>query len=189
MAFSLWPARRAAAPARPALPGAGAAPPGSARWFDSEVLTPGLVWLAGLGGPPVADEARRWLLAVAMQESGLTHRAQVVSAGGAGPARGWWQFEQGGGAAGVLRHAGTAKLAAECCRQAVVAAEPAAVWRALEGHDRLATAFARLLLWTDPDALPTTADAGWRVYLRQWRPGKPRPEKWAGCWVRAGEVV
>jgi len=158
---------------------------GGPAWFLAEVLDPGLAWLAGLGGPPVTPAARRMLLAIAMQESGLRHRAQVP----VDHAHGWWQFERGGGVTGVLRHPATAKLASACCAAAVVEPEPAAVWRALEGHDRLATAFARLLLWTDPHPLPATEAEGWDCYLRLWRPGKPRPAEWPENWRAADELT
>ena len=48
---------------------------------------------------------------------------------------------------------------------------------ALEHDDVLAAAFGRLLLWTDPRAPPAVGDesGAWALYLRCWRPGKPRP--------------
>ena len=69
---------------------------------------------------------------------------------------------------------------AACCPSrrrggGVVAPDAASVWRAIEGHDRLATAFARLLLWTDPHPIPTEERAAWDCYLRLWQPGKPCP--------------
>lgn len=159
--------------------------PGTPAWFAAEVLAPGLAWLAPMvppGGPPDTPAVRRWLLAVAMQESGLRHRTQL----GGGPARGFWQFEQAG-VRGVLMHPASGKLALAACRAAVVEPDAASVWRAIEGHDRLATALARLLLWTDPHPVPTEERDGWACYLRLWRPGRPRPETWAECWRRARE--
>mgnify|MGYP001576466703 CR=1 FL=1 len=44
-------------------------------------------------------EARAEMLAIALQESRCQHRAQI-----GGPAKGYWQFEQGGGVRGVLSH-------------------------------------------------------------------------------------
>jgi len=49
--------------------------------------------------------------------------------------------------------------------------------------------FARLLLWTLPSALPTTADEGWTQYLDAWRPGKPHPATWAGHWATADLAI
>ena len=48
--------------------------------------------------PPAMDtpDARVLLLAIGLQESKFSHRLQI-----GGPARGYWQFEQGGGVRGV----------------------------------------------------------------------------------------
>jgi hypothetical protein len=42
-----------------------------------------------------------------------------------------------------------------------------------------------LLLWTDPQPMPTSQDAGWQCYLRNWRPGKPHPDQWPRNWASA----
>ena len=46
-------------------------------------------------------------------------------------------------------------------------------------------------LWTDPKALPPVGDvdAAWALYLRTWRPGKPKPDSWAGLYQRAMAAV
>lgn len=155
--------------------------------FLARVLDPGLDWLESVAGVTRARVAARpFLLAVALQESGLVHRAQVVSGGGLGPARGWWQFEQGGGVAGVLRHAASAPAVRQVCAAAHVRPEAAAIWRAIEGHDMLATAVARLLLLTDPQAVPLDEAAAWACYRdRLWRPGKPHAATWPKHWASA----
>lgn len=109
------------------------------------------------------------LLTIGLQESEFKHRRQM----GNGPARGFWQFEKMGGVAGVLQHRTTATLAMEICRARGVAVTAGDVHAALEHDDVLAAAFARLLLWTDPKALPSLNDAegAWQLYLRTWRPG------------------
>ena len=63
--------------------------------------------------PPKMDSAaaRVLVLAVALQESGFTARRQY----GNGPARGYWQFEAGGGVIGVLAHHSTATHARIVC--------------------------------------------------------------------------
>lgn len=132
-------------------------------------------------------EAVALMLAIAMQESRIQHRAQV-----GGPARGFYQFERGGGVAGVLAHASTKTHAEFACNALLV--EPAAddVYRAIQYNDVLAAAFARLLLWASPAALPTFAQGpqpAWDYYLAQWRPGKPHPDTWAGLWDRAWSVA
>jgi hypothetical protein len=159
--------------------------------FLSSVIEPGLAFISGLIPPPPTDDARRFLLAIALQESGpaLEARYQNSPAATPGPARGWWQFEQGGGVAGVLQHPATRHAAAGACSQIVVVPQPAAVWRAIEGNDLLACCFARLLIWTDPAILPTTESDGWGQYMRLWRPGKPHPATWGPNWLIASKTV
>ena len=159
--------------------------------FNTIVVQPGLDLVFACGGPKPTDEAARFLLAVAMQESGANLDARYQNSPGdsPGPARGFWQFEQGGGVAGVLSHGASKDLAAKACAQTAVVAKPAAVWRTLEGHGALAAVFARLLLLTDPQSVPTEERTGWDCYLRLWHPGKPHPETWAANWNRATQVI
>ena len=115
------------------------------------------------------QQAEVLLLAIGLQESLLIHQRQIR-----GPARGLWQFEQGGGTAGVLSHPQTRDLAAQVCRARGVNPTPAAVQEALAGEDDvLDAALARLLMWTDRPPLPALHDVegGWQLYLRTWRPG------------------
>ena len=132
-------------------------------------------------------QARCMLLAIGLQESRFTHRRQI-----GGPARGFWQFEKGGGVRGVLTHASTREQAQLVSKARGVPATADAVYDALDKDDVLAAAFARLLLWSDPKALPALgdADASWALYLRTWRPGKPHPETWSDLYRQAvAEVV
>ena len=77
-------------------------------------IWPALAELEALGiksaDVQASQRAARFLLAIALQESGLRYRRQVV-AGGAenGPASSFWQFEKGGGCKGVLAHRSTAQ--------------------------------------------------------------------------------
>ena len=72
------------------------------------------------------------------------------------------------------------------CQAASVRPEPAAIWRALEGHDALAYGLARLLLMTDPHPLPVAEDAAWACYAdRLWQPGAPHRACWACFWAAA----
>lgn len=154
--------------------------PMTLKVFIGEVLEPALELLP----PKMATiEARVMLCSIAMQESGLAHRWQVVDANRPwikGPARGLMQFEKGGGVAGVLKHAASRAYTRAVCEARGVAAEPDAVYDALDQDDILAVALGRLLLWTDPRALPSISDqeGGWELYARVWRPGKPHPEQW-----------
>lgn len=159
--------------------------------FLAEVIDPGLNFLASAGGPRPNDEIRRFLLAIAQQESGpsLDARYQASPSTSPGPARGFWQFEQGGGVKGVRNHSSSKDLAAKVCQSCIIVNQDQAVWRALEAHDLLAVSFARLLVLTYPGALPKTQQDGWNQYLNLWRPGKPHPDSWAGNWSRADAAV
>lgn len=90
-----------------------------------------------------------------------------------GPARGIFQFEQGGGVKGVLNHASTAAYAKAACFVLGVEATPDKVWLALEKNPVLAAAFARMLMWTDPGNVPAVGQIkeAFSMYLRLWRPG------------------
>jgi len=138
--------------------------------------------------PPMMTSRRAMamLLAIGMQESRLTHRKQIN-----GPARGLWQFERGGGVAGVLRHPLTQGHAATLCWRCGNAGTTASVYHALESDDVLAAGFARLLLWTLPGALPARddADGAWDQYIAAWRPGKPHRHTWDDFYREAWEVV
>lgn len=156
--------------------------------FNKLILTPALSLL-----PKRMDsrEARVMVTAICLQESGLNARAQRPLRPGMppGPARGLAQFERGGGVAGVLRHDASRDLAHQVCAARGVLSTSHAVWAAMEHDDILAACFARLLLWTDPGRLPTTAKDGWATYLRTWRPGKPHENRWPDNWKQATEAV
>jgi hypothetical protein len=160
--------------------------------FLRRILDPGLELLAQLGGPAPSEAARRFLLCVALQESGpkLDARYQSSPSSSPGPARGWWQFEQGGGVRGVMTHPASADRARQVCDALAVQFQEPAVWRALEGNDLLSACFSRLLLWTDPFPLPTTENDGWEAYAeRLWRPGAPHRDVWHDNWQTAGDTV
>jgi hypothetical protein len=122
-----------------------------------------------------SDAARVMLLAAGLQESRFLYRAQKTKNSYVkGPARGFWQFERGGGVVGVMTHRMSRELAKQACETAM------RTTLAID-DDVLAAAFARLLLWTDPKPLPAlnaTHDEAWDQYMRQWRPGKPHRETW-----------
>lgn len=130
--------------------------------------------------------ARAMLLSIALQESGLRHRAQI-----GGPAKSYYQFEVAG-VQGVLDsdHDGMVKAAL------VTLGYPhdygaSEIHAAIEHNDILATVFARRLLWSVPEALPGQFDgqAAWGQYLSAWRPGKPRIESWNGNFIEAWSAV
>jgi hypothetical protein len=149
--------------------------------------------LALLGGRADTPEARVMLLASGMQESGMQYRRQL----GDGPARSLWQFELGtrksrGGVTGVFMHSASSEPLRLLCRERGCEFDPRSIWQTIEQDDVLAAGLARLLLLTDAKPLPKVGDAdgGWACYLRNWRPGKPRPSTWTKCYAAAiAEVV
>ena len=168
--------------------GASTLPPTGPAEVLRRVILPTLAVMEREDGISMDPRATRMLLAICGQEADWRHRDQIYAgkrAGTIGPATGLFQFERAGGVAGVLRHTATAKLARRWCERADVKHEADAVWRALVGNDALACAFARLLLWSDPRALPKTEEAGWEAYLWCWRPGKPHRPRWSICWAMA----
>lgn len=108
------------------------------------------------------------MLAIQLMEAPYQERRQI-----GGPAVGRWQFERGGGIVGVLRHRNTSAAAVVLCDALGVAATPDAVYDAMPQGDILDAGFARLLLWTDPLALPDVGDVSGAMayYHRNWRPG------------------
>ena len=147
-----------------------------------QIIIPSLAVL-----PPKMSTPRAWamLAAIGLQESELRYREQR-----SGPAQGLWQFETAG-VSGVLRHSATGYMAVDVCHAHDVASTVDAVYQNLSRDDGLACCFARLLLWTLPDALPAEheQDNGWAQYLSAWRPGRPHPEKWPKNWTAAWAAV
>lgn len=137
--------------------------------------------------PPqmASREATAMLLAIAGQESNCCARKQRK-----GPARGFWQFEASGGVKGVLTHPATKESASVVLNALSYVPDVTEVHEAITHNDVLAAVFARLLLWTDPAALPQQNDCSeaWRLYIRTWRPGKPHPHTWGDHWAKAWEL-
>lgn len=158
--------------------------------FRRSIIEPGARWTFEHCGVPSDTAAQRILLAFAAKESDLKERAQIISGGpGAGPARSFWQGELTGGMVkGVMGFYKPEIPAAarRLCEAASVRYEAQAIWRAIEGHDLLAYGLARLLLRTDPPAIPQTEEGAWACYAdRLWRPGKPLKAKWPKAWAAA----
>lgn len=132
-------------------------------------------------------QARVMILTIGLQESRFQYRRQM----GNGPATGFWQFEAGGGVKGVLTHSASNNKADALCEARGVHPSTEKVWAALETDDVLAAGFARLLLLTDPRALPevTNTQGAWDCYVRNWRPGKPHPQTWSDFHHQARELV
>ncbi|WP_186191136.1 hypothetical protein [Burkholderia gladioli] len=148
--------------------------------------------LAILPGAMDTPAARVMLLSIGQQESGFSTRVQM----GGGPARGFWQCEQGtqqsrGGIWGVYLHPASHYWLSVLCGVRGVSFTPGAIYQAVATDDVLAAGVARLLLFTDPKVLPPVTDTAgaWALYQRVWRPGKPRPDTWPQFHANAQEAV
>lgn len=148
--------------------------------------------------PPQLDspKARVMVYATGWQESRFEFRRQVVEVvkrgrvelSPTGPAKGFWQFERGGGCKGVLQHPSSRYWMVTACQHHGVAPNPSGLWDAIQDNDVLAAIAARLLYFTDPKKLPEVSDVegAWKLYLRTWRPGAAKRqydelrEKWTG---------
>lgn len=151
--------------------------------FHDLYIAPGM---AALPERMDSTPARAMLYAIALQESGFRHRRQIR-----GPARGWWQFEPIG-VHGVLAHRASRTTAEQVCALlGYSATDHRALYDAIEHNDMLACAFARLLLWRLPEALPARedADGAWCQYIDTWRPGKPHRERWDDNYRQGWEAV
>jgi hypothetical protein len=130
---------------------------------------------------------------IGLQESRFVHRRQMVGSPPrpTGPAKGFWQFERGGGCIGVINHPASRPHMQRVCEARGVAFDADSLWNAIEFDDVLAAAAARLLLYTDPRALPKLGEpaAAWDFYLRVWRPGKPHRATWDGFYLEAFDHV
>lgn len=133
-----------------------------------------------------SDKATVMLLAIGLQESRLTHRKQI-----GGPAKSFLQFESGGGVKGVMSHSASSAPAQAMCQALAVPFDRSAIFQAMEFNDVLAFGLGRLLLYTDPKALPEIGDAkaAWDLYQRVWRPGRPHPETWDELYTVACKAV
>ena len=138
--------------------------------------------------PPkmTSDKATVMLLAIGLQESRLAHRKQI-----GGPAKSFLQFESGGGVKGVMTHSASSSAAQSLCQALAVPFDRPAIFQAMEFNDVLAFGLGRLLLYTDPKALPEIGDAqeAWDLYQRVWRPGKPHRQTWDDLYAVACKVV
>lgn len=142
-----------------------------------------------------STDATVCLLAIGYQESDFESRQQIIKKEGKlvplGPAVSWWQMERGGGIAGVLSHPVSKAMARVVCEARGVKATSGDVWEAMKKDDVLGAAFARLLLYTNPHRLPAPGKKAdtWSLYLREWKPGKPKPGKWDKSYAFALSMV
>lgn len=128
-------------------------------------------------------EAHALLLTIALQETDLQARRQIPG----GEALSHQQIQLDG-LIGILKHPASAPAAAAFIHELDYSdLTPPELWRALEFDGVLAAGMARLNLYPDPAPLPRASEPhqGLSYYLRVWRPGIKRPEKWLGNWSRA----
>ena len=153
--------------------------------FLANALEPALKLLPA---PMDSAAARAMVIAICLQESRLKHRRQV-----GGPARGYGQFELGGGVRGVLTHPATRQpiQVVLTCLDYDPTSSAEECWAIIEHNDILAAAFCRLNLWWLPSPLPERHDAaeGWRQYFDSWKPGKPHRGTWDSFYTQAWDIV
>lgn len=147
--------------------------------FYIRIVAPTLTYMAASPSIsiPANDDAKVLVMTIAGQESRWKERRQI-----GGPARSYWQFEQGGGVAGLFRV--TPRQLGAVCASLDIPYDDDVVFEAMAWNDTLACAMARLLLWTDEVRLPAVGDkeGAWQCYLRTWRPGMPHRESWDGLY-------
>lgn len=160
-------------------------------------VVPGLDLLVDVTAGKIkrSPEADVMVMAIAGQEGDWRHRRQV-----GGPARSFWQFEQGGGVAGVMTHPSTAPHARKLFERldigepslgAFVPPSQRTVYEAMAWSDLLAVGMTRLNLWWAAPPLPAVGDVegAWAYYINTWRPGAPHHETWADKYSKARAAV
>ncbi len=149
--------------------------------FFSRIVEPTLAYMAASASIsiPRSTAADVLTMTIAGQESRWKERRQI-----GGPARSYWQFEKGGGVAGLFGHPATRLKLGTVCASLDVPYDQDTVFEAMAWNDTLACAMGRLLLYSDPNPLPAIGekDAAWRYYLANWRPGAPHPDSWSGLY-------
>lgn len=122
-----------------------------------------------------SKEVRVLLLAIGMQESAFEDRIQKPN----GPAHSFWQ-EEPNGIKAVLNNKTTRPYLLNACDVLNINVDWYSIYMDVVNNDELACVVARLLLYADSNPLPTVGDSegAWQYYLRNWRPGKPRPDDW-----------
>lgn len=152
-------------------------------YIHKDVLPVAFAWLPARMN---SQQAHAMLLAIGLQESKFEFRKQV-----GGPAKGFWQFEMGGGIRSILTHSVTGPILLPVLKLLGYPQDSKACHEAVQHNDVLAAVFARLLLWSVPGRLPERgqAEIGWIQYLEGWRPGKPHPDTWGQNFNAAWHIV
>ena len=92
---------------------------------------------------------------------------------------------------GVMEHHTSVAPAKALCEALAVPFDRSAIYKGMEFNDVLAFGLGRLLLYTDPKALPEIGDAqaAWDLYQRVWRPGRPHRQTWDELYTVACKAV
>lgn len=133
-----------------------------------------------------SPKTRVLLLSIGLQESKFIDRVQL----GGGPAHSFWQ-EEPNGIKAVLNNNITRPYMLAACQKLHVAADWQSIYQAVILNDELGCVVARLLLYADYNPLPEIGDSqgAWKYYLRNWKPGKPRPLDWLPNYKLALEQI
>jgi hypothetical protein len=155
--------------------------------FNTRVLVPGLVLVHEVCGIPVTPEAQCLLLAIAGTETNWDERVQYLASQ---LGRSYFQFEPNGVHA-LMDHPVSKPLLLKLCDTLDIPKSPVLVHEAVAWCDPLAVGMARLLLWTDAEALPKLGSWGLAglYYERNWKPGKPDLARFRDCYATALRII
>jgi hypothetical protein len=144
--------------------------------FLQSIIRPTLIIMEKYVGVERTIEAENLLLAIALQESALSARIQGPR--DAGPARSFWQFERIGVADVLQRQRHNLRT---MCDFLEIPFDLGKLHLIMAYNDMLACTISRLTLRLDPRPLSaaSTEQGAWEYYIRNWRPGKPHPNRWA----------
>lgn len=131
------------------------------------------------------ERAVQLLAAIGWQESRFEHRQQIR-----GPAIGFWQNEQIF-VVDIMTRPRSRIIMLDVLDTLHLPTDTATLHQAIRYHDVAACCLARLALWLDVRPLPGPGDSadGWHYYVRNWRPGKPKPNTWLDAWEYGSALV
>src|SRR5262245_32238949 len=146
--------------------------------FYDLIVEPSLHMIERLVKIEYTDEALVMCMTIPGQESAWNARLQ-----GGGPARGYSQFEEGGGVHGVLTHPASSGLIRTICdANDIDKVNDDKIYEQKAWSAFLNMSMTRLLLYTGPRPLPAVGDVqgSYFYYDSIWRPGSKRPDDWPG---------
>jgi hypothetical protein len=142
----------------------------------------GLQWLDEEIPHATSVAAKRMLLATAFVESGLRNRRQI----GNGTAKSFWMFERVTiQHLLVTTHNHVGSILRKACNFHNCAIDSIQIHSCIEGHDDLAVILARLLMHSKDYPIPLSQKDSYNYYIRTWKPGRPRPERWDAAYTLA----